>query len=46
MNDKTPCVDGAISLYSSEAMSNKTLVDSIDVQVKGTEAKRKADEPK
>ena len=46
MNDKTPCVDGAISLYSSESMSNKTLVDSIDVQVKGTEAKRKADAPK
>ena len=45
-NDKTPCVDGSISLYSSETMSNITLVDSIDVQVKGTEAKRKADEPK
>ena len=45
-NDKTPCVDGSISLYSSEAMSNITLVGSIDVQVKGTEAKRRADEPK
>ena len=27
-------------------MSNITLVGSIDVQVKGTEAKRRADEPK
>lgn len=45
-NDKTPCVDGSISLYSSEAMSNITLVGSIDVQVKGTEAKRRADKPK
>lgn len=33
-NDKTPCVDGSISLYSSEAMSNITLVGNIDVQVR------------
>lgn len=35
-NDKTPCVDGRLLLYSSEEMKIETLSGDIDVQVKGT----------
>lgn len=45
-NDKTECVDGRLKLYSSDKMSVKTLSGDIDVQVKGTTAKRKSDLPK
>lgn len=41
VNDKTPCVDGIIRLYSDESMSIDNLIGDIDVQVKGTVAKRK-----
>ena len=41
VNDKTPCVDGILRLYSNESMSIDNLIGDIDVQVKGTVAKRK-----
>ena len=40
VNDKTPCVDGVLRLYSNESMSIDNLIGDIDVQVKGTVAKR------
>lgn len=45
-NDKTPCVDGILRLYSNESMSIDNLIGDIDVQVKGTVAKRKKLYPK
>lgn len=46
VNDKTPCVDGILRLYSNESMSIDNLIGDIDVQVKGTVAKRKKLYPK
>lgn len=40
-NDKTPCIDGNIALYSGNTMSVKTLVGDIDIQVKGTVKNKK-----
>lgn len=45
-NDKTPCVDGIIEVYSSENMEKGNLIGIIDIQVKGTTTKKKTTSPK
>lgn len=45
-NDKTECVDGRLKLYSSGSYSKKTFIGDIDVQVKGTTAKKSSESPK
>ena len=46
-NDKTPCVDGIIEVYSSENMEKRgNLIGIIDIQVKGTTTKKKTTSPK
>lgn len=45
-NDKKPCIDGSIEVYRSNAMTKENLIGDIFVQIKGTEAKRKSNNPK
>lgn len=45
-NDKTPCIDGNLQVYSSEQMLKENLKGIIDVQVKGTTKKINSSTPK